>query len=452
MRKLFLFVVIALMVNACTPPEQTPPTETVAPPTEVTVPPARTEMPTMDVAPDINAPYCEDLGLEHDPHAWHPHWNAKAGCFWSEFHGDDPNSPEMIEIFGELPYPHFGGPQSTSPVEHEVKHRGDVVFAAAEGDPNWLPDGEESVADMFPDASINDSVKAYRLVLHADDAFPDFLFTTHGYKAEYYVCTQESNYQDCGIMRVKGQQFFANFRTPFYTDRDLRPGCDANTEDCDFGFGYEFSYLPDADNPNIVGITNDEPYVQLQSPLIRDDGIDWREKLRNSQNITNRISWSSGEIGPCNSSIQYPDGSCRNNYLRFAFQAFDAGVLPDERNLNASPQICFGEEYCAYDNSYKGVFEVGAWVESEWDMIDGVDDDHITGVLWVDRFQQPKADQSSCTGEHLGDTLADDCFKMEFEHYPISPGAATNRRGPGNLTFFLTEYNECLPDKNCKVR
>jgi len=438
----------SVLIVAATQSVPVPPTVTPAPPTET---------PVSGVVPDINVPYCEDIGLTHDPHAWHPHWNAEAGCFWSEFHGDDPNTPEMVAIFGELPYPIFGGPQSSSPLEHIIKHRGDVVFAAYEGDPNWITchDSSLNVADGFPDGTINDCIVAYRLVLHADDIFPGFLFTDHGYKVEMKVCSQESGYDDCGIIRNSGHAFFANFRTPFYTERDFRPGGLLVVPGVD---GYEFQITADVDNPAICStptdcIVNDEPYVQLQHPRIDPNtGTDWLARLQEKQYLTNKISWSSGEIGPCTNTIKMADGTCRSNYIRWSFQAFDAGVVPDESNLLNSPEICFGQEHCAFDNSKKGIAEVGVYVDPAWDMLDGVQDNHITGRLWVDRYQQPKADQATCLSEHLGVTLADDCFAMDFEHYPISPGVAAQKKGPGSNTYYITEYNQCQPDFDCKVR
>lgn len=437
-------------------PTDTPtatPTATASPTPTVTASP----MPPTGAEPNINAPYCTDIGLTHDPHAWHPHWNAEAGCFWDEFHGDDPNSPDIVSIFGEKAYPIFSHVHASSPAEHIVKHLGDIVIAVGPNDPRRIPCGNaddgaySNDADQFQNKSVNDCVRAFRIVLHADDAADGFLFTVHSYSAEYQVCTQESNYQDCGIMRVKGHMFFDTFRTPFYTSRDLRPGCTVvNPGDCEFNFGYPLPYEADQPISNFTG----EPYVQVQHNS-NDTNLDTLltgYQLYRSQ----LVSWSMNEIGPCNDQ-EFPDGICGNNYLRFAFKTWDAGVIPNESDLNHSANICFGEPNCWYDASIRGVFETQAWIPQSWDSLDGKSDNHLTKVIWVDRFQKPQDDQSACTSEKLGDTPTGDCFKMEFENYPLSAGAASNKINGSeslrlNRVWYIKEYNQCQPDFDCKVR
>ena len=186
-----------------TPPPPAEPTNTSQPPAEPTstpLPPEPTTTapappPVGQVEPYPGAPACEEMGLVHDPWAWHGIWDYDHGCHWNHEHKHDPN--EVSHIFGPAGA-WYGGTEISypwqTPMENEHKHE-------AYG---WI------VRQDIPSHGRQVWIKAFRVQVHVTSApftMPDgtlhggYLGRFHSYSLEAQVCNQAGN---CGIVRTGG--------------------------------------------------------------------------------------------------------------------------------------------------------------------------------------------------------------------------------------------------------
>jgi hypothetical protein len=135
------------------------------------------------------------LCLEHDPTQWHALDDAIRQCHYTHSHGDNPNRPDVVEVFGTykngITYPW------ATTRENEIKHEGYFILAYGRGQIpisphlNWLG------------GTTANFVNAARIHMHFMPNHMDAAVRNHSYYMEIETC-EVANPSNCGIIRTGG--------------------------------------------------------------------------------------------------------------------------------------------------------------------------------------------------------------------------------------------------------
>ena len=188
------------------PPQPTNTSEPPPPAEPTNTPPA--PPPGGSVEPYAEAPGCEEIGLAHDPQAWHGIWDYEHGCHWDHSHNADPS--QLDHIFGpvtnvihqEISYP-WQTMSSHGCLENDCKHEGYKWYVLdTKGQCLQRNVGEDHC------------VMAARIQYHALGGAHEATVRFHSFWAEAYVCDTAGR---CGIVRTGGHSDFGILHCPYKT-------------------------------------------------------------------------------------------------------------------------------------------------------------------------------------------------------------------------------------------
>lgn len=157
-----------------------------------------------DTVAYAGAPFCSDVGVQHDNRAYHALWNADEGCSWGHEHHGDPHVLDTLfgtELFnilgGEISHAwqtwagagaNFEVPPPNAMFENDHKHEGS----------KWLIlQGADCV---FTQGSANCIINA-RVLAHMAFSQMDFLVRFHSVAGEFESCNTAG---ECGVARCGG--------------------------------------------------------------------------------------------------------------------------------------------------------------------------------------------------------------------------------------------------------
>lgn len=359
-------------------------------------------------------------------------WHASAGN--DHEHGDNPNAPEIVAIFG--PAGAFwnngtgatiGVPFETSPIENTMKHEMAKYYTmtSQQIDAAWIPSTSTFNSGFTEDTDnggnpTTNRVRAWRILAHGGANLMEALGNNHSAFVEIQVCTRGASPQ-CGIFRSGGWIFWGRLQAPFYNQVHQRPGGTVTFPD-----GMKMTFKSDAEDLAAIGSPNTvfdewggEPYW-FMFPKTMPDGFDALSFARKNSALNIGDQLSSNEVGPNTLAdcAPFPVGSqCGNRLFHLAIRIFDGWNLLDTSNVNNPVFICtqISPSNCEYNGTLRGMKEVAVWVDPAWDQASFDKDNRpgfVTLSLFTDRYQRLRP-SGACTA------IGVDCVPLVLTNAPV---------------------------------
>lgn len=354
----------------------------------------------------------------HDGSLWHL---AQAG----HEHGDDPNAPAIVAVFGPAGALWNGGtsrvigvPFETSPIENTMKHPNAKYYTMTQAQlvAAGYPCGVANETDGDPSANC---VTDWRMLVHGGANLMEALGNNHSFFAEVRICTLPGN--DCGIVRTGGWLFWGKLVSPFYAQTFQRPGGTFPIGGMTMTFKSDTEDLAAIGSPvNVFADWGGEPYWFMFPAIDPDDGLPYAPWLLEDQTRLAGDQFSSNEVGGTNTEDCYPfpvGSQCGNRLIHLAIRVFDGWNLLDRTNVNNPVFICsqISPSNCRFNGSHRGMKEVALYIRPDWDQ-QSYDTDRRIGFVsfsrWTDRYQRLRP-LGACSAVSV------DCVPMVLEGAPV---------------------------------
>jgi hypothetical protein len=402
---------------------QMPPVATNSPVSNPTqLPPNATNSP---MPPPIGTPINQG---NHD----RLHWHGSAGN--DHEHGDNPNAPEIVAIFGAAGEywnsgtgATIGVPFETSPLENTMKHEMAKYYTmtSQQIDAAWIPSTSTFNSGFTEDTDnggnpTTNRVRAWRMLVHGGANLMEALGNNHSAFVEVQLCTR-GNSPQCGTFRSGGWIFWGKLQAPFYNQVHQRPGGTVTFPD-----GMNMTFKSDAEDLAAINSPNSvfddwggEPYW-FMFPKIMPDGFDALTFARANSGLNIGDQLSSNEVGPNTlfDCAPFPRGSqCGNRLFHIAIRIFDGWNLLDTSNVNNPVFICtqISPSNCEYNGTLRGMKEVAVWIDPAWDQASFDQDSRpgfVTMSSFTDRYQRLRP-AGACT------SIGVDCVPLVLTNAPV---------------------------------
>lgn len=374
-----------------------------------------TQTPTLPAPSATLTPSAMPTMPGHDTSKWH----SITGN--DHEHGDNPNAPEIVAMFGPAGAlwnsgsdRNIGVPFETSPIENTMKHAMAKYYTmtAAQLNAAGYPCGVENDTDNGGVGTAN-CIRGWRILAHGGGNLMEAQANNHSAFIELKVC-KLSDQTQCGTISGGGWIFYGKLQSPFYNQAFERSGGVHDIGGMTMTFKSDAQDLTAIQSPyNVFQDWGGEPYWFM----FRNDPGDVAFYNSNSTSLAGD-QISSNEVGPSNlfDCAPFPVGAlCGNRLFHIAIRYFDGWNLLDVNDIYNPIFICsqISPSNCRFNNTLRGAKEVQAWVDPAWDGAPFDTDarpGYVSMVRYTDVYQRLSG---SCTSQSAV------CVPLVLQNMPV---------------------------------